>query len=367
MAVSDQFVSVIAPLHNDADIVDAFTRETLDVLKANYSNYELVLVDDGSSDTTVMHVNALLTQHECIRFVRLSRSYGEEIAVSAGLDSVIGDFVAIVTPNSDPPGLIPEMIEVARSGYDMVFGIENTRARPNLLERLGSAAFYGYCSRILKLKFPRGATQLRVLTRQAVNALTQIKDRHRYLRYTSHYVGFVSKSFNYDTINRRNQIRKPGFLEAANLAINVIISSSKHPFRIVTWFGILASALNLLYVGYIILIYILKDDVAEGWTTISMQQAIMFFFVFIILAIVSEYVGHILDETRDRPLYYVLDEKTSSVMIVDEQRRNVVRDSMRGKLGFQPAKRPDQVLIAGDDVKEAVAARETPTDRAGDS
>lgn len=361
MPVSDRFVSVIAPLHNDSDIVEAFTVETLEVLRAHYSNYELVFVDDGSKDDTVAKVSALLSKHECMRLMRLSRTYGEEIAISAGLDSVIGDFVVIISPNSDPPRLIPEIVEKAESGYDMVFGIANTPARLNLLQRLGSAAFYGYCSKILKLDFPRGATQFRVLTRQAVNALTQIRDRHRYLRYTSHYVGFVIDSFNYDTLNRRNKLRKKGFLEAANLAINVIISSSKHPFRIVTWFGILAGALNMLYVGYIILIYVLKDDVAEGWTTLSLQQAVMFLFIFVILAIVSEYVGHILDETRNRPLYYILDEKTSSVMIVDEHRRNVVRQSRAEQLGLQPGQPAGSLTIADSD--DVVPAHRIRTDQ----
>lgn len=324
--MSDLFVSVIAPLFQTAGFLRDFVAETHNVLRANYANYEIVLIDDGSTDDTAALIDSLLEEFDCIRYLRLSRHYGDEIAISAGLDTVIGDFVVIMKPDSDPPARIPAMVDLARDGCDMVYGVQQNPPRRSWPVRLGAALFHWYCRRFLNFELTRNVTHFRVLSRQAVNALTQIKDRHRYLRFSSQYVGFVSESYPYSTIQRVPDAPGPGLGESLSLAINVIVSASKHPLRMVTWFGILAGLLNALYVGYVVLVYFLREHVAEGWTTMSLQQALMFLFVFIILTILSEYVGQILDETQHRPLYYTLEERNSRVMLADGDRYNVVND-----------------------------------------
>ncbi len=124
----DCVISVIAPLHNDSDIIDSFVGELADSLKNHFAVYEMVLVDDGSTDETVAKVNALLLRYQRIRLIRLSRGFGQEIAISAGLDSVIGDFVVVMLPDSDSPSLVPGMVNRARSGAEMVFGVRKSRA-----------------------------------------------------------------------------------------------------------------------------------------------------------------------------------------------------------------------------------------------
>ena len=125
---TDCFVSVIAPLRNDGDIIDAFTDEVAAVLETNYRHFEIVLVDDASSDDTVHRAQSLLERHRNLRVIRLSRNFGQEIAISAGLDSVIGDFVVVMLPDSDPPDLIPNIVEQARQGAGVVFGVRRNRA-----------------------------------------------------------------------------------------------------------------------------------------------------------------------------------------------------------------------------------------------
>lgn len=332
MAATDCFVSVVAPVGNDAAIIDSFVQDVMTVLRDNYTNYELVLVDDGSEDETVAKVTQLHERHECMRLIRLSRRFGEEIAIFAGLDSVIGDFVVVMLPNSDPPSLIPEMVGLARQTGGIVFGIAQGQPQ-SLVVRLGSAVFYWYCRRVAELNLPKNTTQFRVLSRQAVNALTQVKNRYRYLRVLSTHVGFRSRSFPYRPLNRSGEPQARRFLQAMNAAIDIMITTSGHPLRFASWLGILASACNMLYATYVVLIYALKDQVAEGWTTLSLQNAAMFFFVFLILTVSSEYLGHILVESKDRPLYYVLEERHSTVLIADEDRKNVVTESARGTQG----------------------------------
>jgi dolichol-phosphate mannosyltransferase len=326
VAASDCFISVVAPVHNDSAIVESFIREVMAVLQEHYMNYELVLIDDGSEDETVATITALLSQYRCIRLIRLSRRFGEEIAVSAALDSAIGDFVVMMRPNFDPPALIPKMVQHARNGAGIVFGVRNSRSDEPLLVRMGAALFYWYCKKIVKINILRGSTLFRVLSRQAVNAVMQIKDRHRYLRHLSSHVGFASQSFPYEPISRDGNTPTRSFLDALNLAINIVIKYSRHPLRFVSWFGVLASLVNMLYTGFVIYSYLFGDDIAEGWTTLSLQTAVLFFFVFLILTVLSEYIGHIFVELETRPLYYVLEERTSSVLISDQARKNVVTD-----------------------------------------
>ena len=327
MAVSDCFVSVVAPVHNDSSIVEGFIADVMNTLRTTYSNYELVLVDDGSQDDSVAKITAQLRKEDCIRLIRLSREFGQDIAISAGLDSVIGDFVVVMLPNSDPPQLIPEIVEKVRKGFGIVFGIRKNRGASNLFVKPAVAVFYWYCRKVLRLNLPKNVAVFRVLTRQAVNALVQIKVRCRYLPVLTAHVGYESQGFAYEQINRAGRKDGRSFFAAAALAIDVITATSRHPLRFVTWIGTFAGLLNVLYSLYVISVFLFRDQVAEGWTTQSLQSAGMFFFIFLILTVLSEYIGHILVESENRPLYYILEERNSTVLLADQERKNVVKDS----------------------------------------
>lgn len=318
------FVSVVAPLRDDGAIVEAFVDETAGVLRESYRDYELVLVDDGSTDDTLDRLDRLLARHQCVRVVRLSRSFGEEVALAAGLDSAIGDYVVTMLPDSDPPELIPRIVEQARTGAGVVFGIRETRAGDRLAMRVAVRLFHWLAQHVLRIDVPRNATQFRAFSRQALNAVLAIRDSARYLRVLAVSIGYANRSFRYRPICRGGSPRRKSLVEAVGLAIDLVVTGSRRPLRLVTWFGAAASAFSLLYSGYVILVYLFKDDPAEGWTTLSLQVSVMFFFLFVALAVVSEYIGHILAETRNRPLYHVLDELNSCVLLADPERRNVV-------------------------------------------
>jgi dolichol-phosphate mannosyltransferase len=323
----DRFISVVAPLHDDADIVAAYIRETIPVLRKHYTNYELVLVDDGSLDKTVDVITELLSEYEGIRLLRLSREFGEEIAISAGLDSVIGDFSVVMIPRMDPPEVIPELVQRCIDGVDVVFGVRRTRDKESWLVTKSETVFYWYCRKYLKLDLPHNSTQFRCLSRQAVNAIIQIKDSYRYLRLFSSYVGYEHQQYLYDPINRSGKLQPRNFFKSLNEATSLIMENSAHPLRMVSWLGLIAAAGNLIYVAYIFAVYFFKDFIAEGWTTLSLQNAGQFFLIAIILTALCEYTGRMLNRLRDRPLYYLRGEKNSSVLLVDNERPNVVEDS----------------------------------------
>jgi glycosyltransferase involved in cell wall biosynthesis len=334
VTLSDCFVSVVAPLHDDADIVEPFVIDVTGVLESRYANWELVLVDDGSSDETVDRVMRLLTKIECVRLIRLSRSFGPEVAITAGLDSVIGDFVVVMMPDTDPPALIPRLVARARSEAIGIFsGIRPERPRDSTVFRLAARLFYWYANRFARLDMPRNTSDFRVYSRQSVNAITRIKDHGRYLRTFSTYVGYNNATFLYEPIQRRAKPRARGLVESVALGIDMIVVGTSHPLRMATWAGLSLSLLSAAHAGYVLVAYWLSGEASTtAWSSLSMHISAMFCFVFAILAALSEYIGRLLGESTGRPLYYVAGEHTSSVLIADAERKNVVTDSM-GEFG----------------------------------
>jgi dolichol-phosphate mannosyltransferase len=327
MARADVFVSVVAALHNDGDIVLEFIEEALDVLKREYENYELVLVDDGSTDETVAKVSGALERHECIRLIVLSRRFGRESALSAGLDSVIGDYIVVIEPDRDPLELIPGIVERAREGVGVVFGVREDRRGDPLLKRLASKMFYWYFTRVLRIGLTPNSTDYRVLSRQALNAMIRMKDSLRYLRTFSLYIGYGSESFTYSFKHRRARPRQKSLSESVRIGMSMIVASSTQPLRAVSLLALLMSFVSIVIAAYVLVVRLVVENVTPGWATQSLHRSVMFFFLFLILAVLCEYVGRLLGEVRDRPLYHVVEERNSSVMIADEDRRNVVTDS----------------------------------------
>ena len=323
----DAFVSIVVPFHNEVGYAASFLREVHGVLARTYANYEIIVVDDGSIDGTAKSLAPLMKEFEGVRLLRLSRFFGLEAAVLAGLDSSIGDYVVVMLAESDPVELIPEMVERCRRGSGVVIGTERHTPNRSPAARLASRFFHWYCQRHLGLNLHPGSRFFRVFSRSALNAVLQIKDRVRSLRHLSGVVGFDADPYPYDPIHRSGQPPRRRLMEDAREGINVILANSRHPLRVVTALGLTASILNLLYIGYIVGVYFTKQNVAPGWTTLSLQQGIMFFLIFVILTVLSEYVGLVLWETRERPAYFVAKEEQSNLSLQVVERRNVVTES----------------------------------------
>lgn len=327
MTTSECFVSVIAPVYNDGKILESFVAEVIPILRDNYTNYELVLINDGSEDDTMAKVKLLLGKYECVRVISLSKHFGTEVAISSGLDSVIGDFVVVMLPESDPPQLIPELVEQSRNGIDILTGVRKHRIGEPLWMKIGANLFYGLCTKFLKIPLTKNATEYRILSRQAVNALLQVEDKYRYLRLFTAYIGYRNNTFTYESKRRYKRTKSRGLIESINFGLRLIFLNSAHPLRLACYLSLLASLFNLLYIGYIFAIYLFKEKVVEGWVTLSFQNSIMFFFISIILAILCEYIGLMFSKSRGWAAYYIAEEKTSSVLIAKEERPNIVQES----------------------------------------
>ncbi|MBI3465254.1 MAG: glycosyltransferase [Planctomycetes bacterium] len=323
MSPVDQFISVVVPLHNDAKVVRPFVMETLAVLARNYSQYELVLVDDGSKDETVPLLNELLSRHAGLRLLQLSRSFGAEVAVTAGLDSSIGDFVVVMGPDRDPPADIPRIVSVAQQGFDVVMGVPDPAPGEGWLSRKLRSLCRRAFSRFTGLDLPECSSLFLCFSRRALAAISRIKQKNRHLHLLSCSVGYSSTQMRYRSIWRKGA-RKDRLAQTIPHLMSTAIKNSSYPLRCVTYSAASASVLNLLYMLYIAGVNLVKGRVAEGWTTLSLQISVMFFFLFSTLVMIAEYLAHAAEESKERPLYHVLDERTSDSQILGAQCRNLL-------------------------------------------
>ena len=213
---ADVFVSAVAVLRSYARFLPAFADEVIRTLDAHYTNFELVLVDNGSRDDTPAVVRELLKRHRCVRYLRLSRRMKAETAAVAGLDAAIGDFVVTLHPEFDPPAELPAMVERCRGGADVVIGSAPFPTPPGVLYRLLRWGFVRSARWLLKMDPVRGSTGYRVLSRAAVNALTRVRQRRRFFDLLASDIGFTTATHRYRFVSRSGKVpRKAGVIVEA--------------------------------------------------------------------------------------------------------------------------------------------------------
>ena len=321
-------VSIVIALEQDAHLLEELVTGVDRTVGSAYRFFEIVLVDDGSTDGTSAAIQPLLKKIQRIRYLRLSRPFGRDVALSAGIESAIGDFVVTLDPRTDPIEAIPAMIDLCRKSGGIVHGMaENPAGRSFVRDWIGGM-FRNYCRKHIGVDIKRGVSDFRVMSRQAVNALLQVREQSRYLRVLTLTLGYQHEFFPYQIQTREGGPRQTTWHAEVATAIDLLAANTRHPLRLVTVAGLLGAFLNLLYAGYVVIIFLIKPNVAAGWTTMSLQQSGMFFFVCLILAVLSEYVGTILGEVRSRPLYFIASESNSSVLLEDTVQSSIVKESV---------------------------------------
>lgn len=326
---AEALISIVAPLENEGGpAVEAFVTETIEQLRAIVTHYEIILVDDGTHDDTLSSVKAILARFDFVRLLRLSRHFGEETAIAAGLDAAIGDYVIVMLPNMDPPGLIPRFFELVRSNAaDLVYGVRLHRKNEPIWYRFGASVFYGYINGVLKAGLPRDSTQFRCMTRQVVNAITKIRDPESYLRTLTSYVGFRKEPLPYAPINRNDRASVRPLGDAFHLLRSLTIDYSTQPLRFAAWLGVFSAILLTLLAGW--QFFAGRNDPARARTLdpVMFVLSIQFLIVTVVLAAIAAYIASVARRTRARPAYYVQEEHTSSVLLA-ETRRNVVAETV---------------------------------------
>jgi hypothetical protein len=233
------------------------------------------------------------------------------------LDNAIGDYVAIMDAETDSPETIPLMVDLAQAGADVVYGVDEKRAV--LYDKLAKI-FYRTFASITKSEIPQQASRFRLFSRAVVNYITSVNDRHHLLRVLPAISGFKHTVIPYTS---KPSTKQRSLMVRIGEGISVLFNSSVKPLRFATYAALSAGFLNLLYAIYVVIIALIKPDVAEGWVSLSLQSSGMFFLISVVLTIISEYLYSIMERTQNRPLYHIARE-SSSVVFKRKQELNVV-------------------------------------------
>ncbi len=321
-------ISIVVPLEQDSHLLEDIVTEIDRIVGSSYRFFEIILVDNGSTDDTATVVPRLLKEIQRIRYLRLSRPFGQDIALSAGIESAIGDFVVTLDPRTDPIDAIPSMINLCRKSGGIVHGIADNPVQRSFIRDSLGGIFRDYCRKHIGVDIKRGVSDFRVMSRQAVNALLQVREQSRYLRVLTLTLGYQHEFFPYSLLSKPGGPRPTTWRSEMATAIDLLAANTRHPLRVVTVAGLLGAFMNLAYAIYVVVVFFIKPNVAEGWTTMSLQVSGMFFFVCLILTVLSEYVGTILVEVRSRPLYFIAQEANSSVLLEDTVHSSIVKESV---------------------------------------
>src|SRR5262250_1270719 len=262
----DIFVSVVVPLENDLDILPAVVRELDAVMRSHFGDYELIFIDDGSSDGTRSFFERAKSEIPCFRYARLTRPFGLEVAIACGLEQAIGDVIVVLNPAVDPPGRIPEFAEKANDSNGIVIGIATDKFR-RLFYRLAYQAYYGLCRVFLTRSQVYGATHFMALTRTALNALLTIKDSFRYIRVLAMYAGFEVTTIPYEFTSRRDPPRRRKALTLLENAGHIIVSNSDRPLRVAALISAFMGIADFAFLVYILAMRLLFTDIAPGWAS----------------------------------------------------------------------------------------------------
>ena len=300
-------ISILIPAYNEKDVLKALYKR-LDNLANNNPEYdfEFFFVNDGSSDNTLDIIKSYAKKDSRIAYLNLSRNFGKEVAMIAGLDNVTGDATVIIDADlQDPPELIPKMIEFWQQGYDDVYAKRSSRSGETWLKKITSSFFYKILQKSTDITIQRDTGDFRLLSRRCVEALKTIRETGRYTKGYFSWIGYSKKEITYIRDPRLAGDSKWNYFKLVNLAIDGIVSFTTAPLRWSTIFGILVSLLAFIYILYLVIRTIVFGVDLAGYPS---MMAVMLFLggvQLISLGIIGEYVGRIFKETKNRPLYFV--------------------------------------------------------------
>ena len=307
-----KLLSIVSPAYNEAENLDELFSRVLNATRDLNLEIEFVYINDGSSDNTIDIINKQCEKDNRITVVDLSRNFGKEIALTAGLDHASGDAVIVIDSDlQDPPELIPKLVKEWLNGYDVVNAKRIKRKGENFLKKVTSYIYYRLLFRLSNIDIPMDTGDFRLLNRNALNALLKLREKHRYMKGLFAWVGFKQKEIEYEREARHKGKTKWNFIGLFNLAFDGITSFSILPLRLASTIGSLAALFGFFYGATIVIKKVFFHEPVAGFT--SLVVLITFFggVQLLSIGIIGEYIGRIFNETKNRPLYIAKNIKKS--------------------------------------------------------
>lgn len=301
-------ISVVVPCYNEEAVIRETHRRLVSVLKEfqTVGGCEIIYVNDGSGDETQEIIRELQSENEFTRGLLLSRNFGHQIAVTAGLENASGECVVVIDADlQDPPEMIPEMVARWRDGYDVVYGLRSNREGETPFKLWTAKLFYRLLNRFSKVKIPLDVGDFRLMSRRAVDSLLAMPERDRFLRGMVSWVGFKQIGLLYHRAPRHAGESKYPLFRMLQFAADGILSFSFAPLRLAIWSGFLALAVAVGGIVYAVVLRLYTDDWVRGWASLFVAVLFMGGVQLISIGIIGEYIGRIYGEVKQRPLYFV--------------------------------------------------------------
>lgn len=314
MVIRGQTISVVVPAYNEKEVLPEFHRRTSAVLDGLDLKSEIIYVNDGSTDETLDLLKSLQATDPRIVIVDLSRNYGKEIALTAGLDHARGDAaIPIDADLQDPPELIPELIAKWHEGYDVINARRTARDGETWLKKATAGAFYRLMQKIGgKVVVPANVGDFRLLDHKALHALKQLREQHRFMKGLFALVGFRQVNVDYHRDSRFAGETKWSYWKLWNFSLEGITSFTISPLKISTYIGLQTALFAFLYGLYIFGKALIIGDPVPGFPSLMIMVAFLGGIQLTVLGIIGEYLGRIFNETKNRPLYFTQDVLVSN-------------------------------------------------------
>jgi polyisoprenyl-phosphate glycosyltransferase len=284
-------------------------------LDKNYSNYEIVMIDQGNINLSVKQKQGILLSVPSIRWLTLSDNVEDEVAFNAGVENTIGDYIVLLRLNIDPIEIVKNMVSECSQGFDMVTGVALSEST------IGYRIFRKVSDKILKwieYDIPKNSSPVRCMSRTAINIILQTSEPGHQLYIKASKAYPQSKVYEYVTL-KDSQIHKRNLYDGIKKTLHLMVFNSTKPLRWASMMGVLGSLIALIFSFYSIVVNILKDNVQEGWTSTVLFSSIQFTILFIMLGFIGEYLSRLLNQSHNQKGYYIVLEENSSVMLAEDR------------------------------------------------
>ena len=308
-------ISIIVPCYNEQETVRLFYNEVIkSIAKLVEYKFEIIFINDGSKDNTVQEVKKLRVVDSRIALVNLSRNFGKEAALLAGLRYANGDAVIVMDVDlQDPPSLLPELISNWESGYDVVYTRRTNRNGEPPIRNFFAKMFYKIINKMSDVEIVDGARDYRIMSRQVVNSLLEMNEKNRFSKGLFMWVGYDSKVIEFEHVNRSAGKTKWSFLKLFTYAIEGIVSFSNFPLRIASFMGTLISVVAFIFMMYVIVKTLIFNNPVNGWASMTSIMLFLGGIQLIVIGVIGEYLGRIFVEVKNRPSYFVKEFCTSEL------------------------------------------------------
>jgi dolichol-phosphate mannosyltransferase len=304
--MSDETVkySVAAPVFNEIEIVEEFYNRVREVMEGLGEPWELILVDDGSSDGSTEKIREIAKHDPHVVPVIFARNFGHQIAITAGIDHARGEAVIVMDADlQDPPEVLPKLIEQWKEGYEVVYAVRAEREGETWFKKVTASLFYRIIYRITDVKIPLDTGDFRLLDRQAVDTLNKMREKHRFPRGMAAWIGFRQIGVPYKRAARFAGETKYPFKKMLRLALDAVTGFSYFPLQLATYIGFICAGLSAVAIPIVIVLRLTGSQAFLGQASTLLAVLFLGGVQLISLGIVGEYLGRIYDEVKNRPLY----------------------------------------------------------------